>query len=650
MKENEDDNDKYRKSSKDELDQTNQDKETDVNIESKLFSYLEQTSSEPEFFSYAQDNDIFKNEQNTYTYAICILLKDDSRQSSELLQYTIDGIINNFGDLATLSIHPKDLIIFVFVENINKKSDLVPMEEFSKSDNRENFMKTSKKKADDNREIRIEIINKKKYMSNIEALSCFYLCIVKNLKKENLLITSIITAGVAPAPNGLKKLIQCSFSEKNKYLISVPALPVADNGSFFNKIAQYERVHFNIYDMNFYNSTVGVPVSSLLSTMIIDDKILGDLNQFYSLIQKKFNASIDYHDYSLSIYLTQHNYEVVYFDTDKVGDINYIKLELDDYQDIWIERFSGYYANFFNFLEVFLQLSVKNKIFSIFFFIGLIVDFIYPSLSVLVIHSIFSEAYNDYHSSIFLTMLYIIAYLGSGASSMAGKKPSDSGNIFFYFFMEVYYLFILASSVVAMDNIKKKKNLTSEDENYKFNVAACVCLIVFTFLFAILPMILKIDDIIKNIVQMFMYLGLGATSTTSNLLIAKVWKAPGKSGGESYEDKIGINILIFFVFNLFFGCLSFYNYNRKKRALCVMGLAIFYLVYLFVKTMGILLSITSGIKINHVKDSDIIAKLSLESENNLNDDDRGNQENQNNEQKSNNDKSEKLDASNNDNQ
>ena len=147
MKENEDDNDKYRKSSKDELDQTNQDKETDVNIESKLFSYLEQTSSEPEFFSYAQNNDIFKNEQNTYTYAICILLKDDSRQSSELLQYTIDGIINNFGDLATLSIHPKDLIIFVFVENINKKSDLVPMEEFSKSDNRENFMKTSKKKS-----------------------------------------------------------------------------------------------------------------------------------------------------------------------------------------------------------------------------------------------------------------------------------------------------------------------------------------------------------------------------------------------------------------------------------------------------------------------------------------------------------------------
>ena len=44
-------------------------------------------------------------------------------------------------------------------------------------------------------------------------------------------------------------------------------------------------------------------------------------------------------------------------------------------------------------------------------------------------------------------------------------------------------------------------------------------------------------------------------------------------------------------FNLFFGCLSFYNTTRRKRANCVMGLAIFFLVYSFFRTFAIVIKL-----------------------------------------------------------
>ena len=94
--------------------------------------------------------------------------------------------------------------------------------------------------------------------------------------------------------------------------------------------------------------------------------------------------------------------------------------------------------------------------------------------------------------------------------------------------------------------------------------------------------------IIKNIVPMILYLFLGAPTSTSNILISKIWNAPGAPGGKNIDDRKGIVILFFFLFNLFFGFLSAYNYDREKRAKCVMGLAIFYLLYLFFKVIGII--------------------------------------------------------------
>ena len=68
----------------------------------------------------------------------------------------------------------------------------------------------------------------------------------------------------------------------------------------------------------------------------------------------------------------------------------------------------------------------------------------------------------------------------------------------------------------------------------------------------------------------------------------------------------------FFLFNLFIGFLSFYNYTRELRANCVMGLAIFYLIYLFFKVIAILFPLLCGSQLIADKDHKIISALSGE--------------------------------------
>ena len=104
-------------------------------------------------------------------------------------------------------------------------------------------------------------------------------------------------------------------------------------------------------------------------------------------------------------------------------------------------------------------------------------------------------------------------------------------------------------------------------------------------------MIIKVSIIGNNFISMLFYLLLGAPCSTSNFNIAKVWNASDTSGGYELETKKALCIIIHLCFNLFFGCLSFYNTTRRKRANCVMGLAIFFLIYSFFRTFAIVIKL-----------------------------------------------------------
>jgi hypothetical protein len=352
--------------------------------------------------------------------------------------------------------------------------------------------------------------------------------------------------------------------------------------------------------MNYYKSTGIVPVLSLFNTMSIDQNLENVLLSFYTkidILDDNETQKIDYHDYNLGLFLYQNHINIKYLNRQNLGTIHYRDF---DYKYLLISKYSGYYSNFFDILKTLINFDLPtiHKIFTLFQIIGMLIEFVYPGLSILVIYSIFIEAFDirDRYPACFMTMLYIIMYLGSGVNSLISQKTKETliSSHVYYYFMEIYYLFIIVCSVPAMDNIKKKKLFGEKydtEEFYKFNVAACACLIIFTFILGILPMIFRIDMIISNIVSMILYLILGVPTSTSNLLIAKIWNAPGASGGITVDDRKGITILFFLLSNLFFGFLSVYIYDRKTRANCVMGLAIFYLIYLFFKILAIVINL-----------------------------------------------------------
>ena len=612
--------------------ENNKDKATDAGEQEnhQNFFYLEKREGEDisifnGVFNENDDENIFKPHAILNRYAICILLKEDSSEDSKLLKLTLDGIISNFGSLTELGINCENIFIYVFVNKINN-NELIEGEtikENLKDEHKCDYLLSHFKLKDDGRDIKIEVVAKKKFMSDIEALNIFYTDIVKSLKTDKTMITSVLTAGVKPSNNALFNLIKICIDSNNdknnrnkKYnnCVAVPALEIDEDldknsSDFFTKIIKYERVHFNIYDMNFYKSTGAVPILSLFNTMTIDQNLMDYLLVFYgSKIKLDANhlPKLDYHDYNLGLFLYKNNVNIEYYSKENLGTINYRDF---DYKYLWVSRESGYYANLLENVEIFInfELPIFHKLFILFQIIGLLIEFIYPGLSILVIYSILVEAFDDvdYLPAWFMTSLYIIMNLVSGVNSLIAEKHKDSKltNFICYYFMVIYYLFIIICSIPAMDNIKKKKLFGFKldyGEFYGFNNAAAGCLITFTFIFAILPMLLRINMITKNIVPMLLYLVLGAPISTSNLLMAKIWNAPGGPGGKNVDDRKGIFILFFFLFNLFFGFLSAYIYDRKLRANCVMGLAIFYLIYLAFKVLGIVLSLLSNPDVNKI--------------------------------------------------
>ena len=624
-----------------QLQDENKDKDTNAgevgNAEKQEnFEYLEPREREDSqiFDCKSKENNVENDAENIFKphaiickYAICILLKEDNNKDSLLLKSTIDSIMSNYGDLTELGINPENIIIYVFVSK-NKLNKLIAEEDIKgklKGENKNKYLLSHFKYKNDGRDIKIEVVSKKNYMSNIESLKCFYLQIVNNLKNKNkILITSVITAGVTITNSALYDLIQSCVidndnnNQKKSYdCVSVPCLGVDDSmetGDIFGKIIKYEQAHFNIYDMNYYKSTGIVPVLSLFNTMSIDQNLENVLLSFYTkidILDDSETQKIDYHDYNLGLFLYQNHINIKYLNRQNLGTIHYRDF---DYKYLLISKYSGYYSNFFDILKTLINFDLPtiHKIFTLFQIIGMLIEFVYPGLSILVIYSIFIEAFDiqDKYPACFMTMLYIIMYLGSGVNSLISQKTKETliSSHVYYYFMEIYYLFIIVCSVPAMDNIKKKKLFGEKydtEEFYKFNVAACACLIIFTFILGILPMIFRIDMIISNIVSMILYLILGVPTSTSNLLIAKIWNAPGASGGITVDDRKGITILFFLLSNLFFGFLSVYIYDRKTRANCVMGLAIFYLIYLFFKIIGIILALFESPDLSQKKSDEI---------------------------------------------
>ena len=563
------------------------------------FKYLEKDNAPEKIILDGEEKtNIFEAEKGKYDYIICILLKDDLNKSSEMLNITLRSIYANRDSLNDFGISTSTMLICVFINEIKgyslfNKDDFAKIRKESNSLNTYLYLRTHKEGYSANSSI--YLFTKPGYLYSVEALKYYYTNIIYQLKEDKkILFSSVITAGVEPTQTSLKKMILNSYLAGNKGANGVATGLVLSSGDgIFSMIEQYERVHFNIYDMNFLGSSSSFPVSSLLSTFAIDDLMLAYLKSYYLTVE--INQSIDFHDYNLGLDLYQSDKNVTFINDEIMGEFKYQELNYFEYQEIWVNRYSGYYGNFFQLLKCFgTNFNLLKSILLFFQFVGIMIEFIYPALSTMVIYAIFFEAFDtyDYRVASFFTMIYICMLTASGMCSLVSKNPQElkRANFFLYIFMEVYYLFVLICSIVAMDNINKNKN----HDEYEFNKAAISCIIIFTFIPYIIPMILKVGLISSKILNMLTYIVLGASCSSSNFLIAQIWNASDTAGGNNLEERKSVTLILFFLYNLFFGFLTAFNYTREKRANSVMGLGIIFLIYNFVRIMAIVCKILSG--------------------------------------------------------
>ena len=573
----------------------------DKEKENKNYPYIIRVGKSVDFKEEGRNlENLYNNLKGKIRFVICIIMENDSSYNSDKLKRTLDSIKNNFTFLKEIHLEVKNILICIFFKEIKSK-EIFNKEDYESMKDINSYILVKKKfnfEENSNRSIKIHCISKIDYFSEIEIFKCFYCLIIKQLKiKEGIIFTSVITAGVEINFYSLKTLVLLSFNSQESHNIIVPLIDDCNNDNIIYKIKKYERIHFNIYNLNFYCMTQSIPILSYFNVMTIDDKLFQDLNIYYRYAYN--NCSVDFHDYNLSLFLSRNGHSIIYYNENSMADIYlidyYNDLPIDDYKDNWIKRYSGYYGNFFELLSVFIDcnnFNILKKIFLIIQIIGYIVDFIFPSLSSIIIYTIFYEAFDiiDSCPAIFCTLLYLFLFICSGACSMISSisKKLLLTNLIFYIFMEVYYVFILICAIIATNNIRVNNNYS---DPYKFNSLAISFIIILTFIPSIIPLIIKNKLIIENIIQALLYFSLGASQSTSTYMLPKILNSCEACGGENIKERKGIIILLYFLFNLLIGCFSFYNYTRKKRVETVMILGICFLVYNFFKMSAIVINL-----------------------------------------------------------
>ena len=515
--------------SKEENDENQNENDNQNGEENKANEEEQQENITP--FSYFEEinNDIiddsnFESDKGKYKYCICVLMKDDTLESSILLGKTLNGIDKNLNSLKDkIDIESAQISIFIFVnriyeEHLFREEDINKFEENMDNNNFDYLMRERTYKEDTElKNIKIYTIAKNYdyIFYDVSGLKLYYSFVKKLYQEKKIMFSSVITAGVEPVEDSLINLIEYSFHSDKSHSIAVAPIEYKSN-DLISRICSYEKVHFNIYNMNYYFESGAIPISSSLSTMTIDNVFIKILDDYYGTYIKE-NATIDFHDYNLGLYIIRYiNRKITLkYNYDKaLGIIDLKDMSYLDYQKLFINKYSGYYGNFFEILRSFTNCNpciFGEKIFLLFQLIAIATEFLLPSFSCMVIYTVFYEAFKtyDYRISLFFTSLYLCMMFASGVCSIITKEPKQMPmtNYFLYIFMEVLYVLVIICSVPAM-HFAKTKNL---EPDYKFNVYAISFIIIFTFIPYIIPFLLKVSIIGNNIPNMILYLLLGSS-------------------------------------------------------------------------------------------------------------------------------------------
>ena len=483
-KEDEENNEKEEKGENDEKNELPSEKKPSI-----PFIYLEEVINEN--LKNNDEEQLFINYKGKYKYSFCILMENNELIDSIFLQQSLLSIGKNLKKLnEDINIEAQDICIFILINEIKNNNNILKIEnleneyeEKNKEFNiREWKMLCEKEDMKDLEKIQIFTINKLKYLYPIKSLIFYYkiLSQIKIIKK--IIFSTIITAGVTFDQNKLFELISYAYHDAKKHGIAISSTDFKED-NLVSKLCTYEKKRFNIYNMSYMNESNIAPISSQLSTITINDKILRLLNDYYEKFKTNIKAKIDYHDYNLALYLKQNDILIKYI-LDNPGYVTTSEeFSFYDYQQIYIDRFSGYYGNFFQILSSFKSCTILQVPFLIFQIISMCFEFIMPSIVSMIIYIIFYAAFktDDFRISLFLSLLYLTLMFISGYCSLVGKNINKMKNIYLIIniLMTLLYFLSLISSIPAMHFANKDKN--PDLSGYKFNKAAISTIIILTF-------------------------------------------------------------------------------------------------------------------------------------------------------------------------
>ena len=223
-----------------------------------------------------------KIQNEDYKYCMCILMEDDSLDSSNKLNTTLTGISLNLKSLEdNLEIIPQNICLFIFVKSILNNKLFDDSEKGNLDEGNKNFIIKDKTISYESslRNVKMYVVANANGLYEMRSLRCYY-SILKEISKDKYMIfSSIITAGVMPVQDSLLSLIKIAYNNKKNHGIAIAPIEYTPVNIYSN-IALYEKIHFNIFNMSLYAQSCSPPISSLFCTMFINNNILNILNEF----------------------------------------------------------------------------------------------------------------------------------------------------------------------------------------------------------------------------------------------------------------------------------------------------------------------------------------------------------------------------------
>ena len=520
-----------------------------ISISEKVKPFLYKPQKSKEYSSHAFNNFYFLDIANTYKMIINILVDDDSLHSSNNLSKIFELIVLSLKDLNDINITNKDFLVCIYFQHFsNDKTfkQIFPGLNFYNCNNWNLKMNTfycSYGEVISVNDTPIYVLNfYKESATFVEVYKFFYCNVINDL--ITLINADAKEIGktflVVNWPNG--KLYKQSINKHFKSTILPNIFRICNNRNmvlipdtnyhinlkkdFFGYINKYNLDSEKIYVNLLWDSMCAYPIDHRFFFINMNFKLYLILNEYYQNNKINIYANPYYHDYNLSLYLKQQVKNIV------IQKIQQIKIEYDDIPSSLNDFFYDYilrkgseYANFIPLFFYFISFKNMSCIkflqkFVVLFKLGcFLVEYFWLGLSLLISYAVFNDTFGsgnnnmDYFCSLGYAMIVILLlfistiYIKNKTKIKHNRiyrnaKRDEESYLILYILYIVHYIynaFFLICSIIALIHVEQGKTKQKGNKDYYlFQKKFFILLIILNFLFIILPLFIRPNNIISK--------------------------------------------------------------------------------------------------------------------------------------------------------